>query len=250
MAIPNSLNNGIYVDTQQEMDGAAMENASASKRKLGSLLEVARSKWAPKRRAKKVLANLRRELSRFKDTLEVYRLLIRGAQSCRCSKRKVCIRNMRLESAARLAERTSVAYACQALGLSRSTYYEWRKKRLGESAAKMDRKRGQRGYSQEQRRNIFETIDASRFRGMSIAQIFATLFDEGRYLCSLSTMYRIAREARQPKHRRVERGPAIGPTRPPVPDMVTLMGNPLLARQVRPHPVVGCHHPNLMASAC
>src|SRR5690606_32953475 len=44
-----------------------------------------------------------------------------------------------------------------------------------------------------------------RFMDCSVREIYATLLDEGNYVCSISTMYRVLRENRQVRERRNQR---------------------------------------------
>lgn len=49
---------------------------------------------------------------------------------------------------------------------------------------------------------MLDTLDSSRFADQSPAQVYSTLLDEGTFLCSLRTMYRILNENRQVRERR------------------------------------------------
>lgn len=60
-----------------------------------------------------------------------------------------------------------------------------------------------------ERRRILDTLNSSRFVDLAPLQIYAQLLDEGTYLCSVSTMYRVLRENRQvAERRRLARHPA------------------------------------------
>ncbi|GAB0106169.1 hypothetical protein JMUB6875_51520 [Nocardia sp. JMUB6875] len=60
-----------------------------------------------------------------------------------------------------------------------------------------------------ERRRILEVLNSSRFVDLAPLQIYAQLLDEGIYLCSVSTMYRVLRENRQvSERRRLARHPA------------------------------------------
>ena len=50
-------------------------------------------------------------------------------------------------------------------------------------------------------------LDSERFRDESPAAVYATLLDEGRYLSSISTMYRVLREAGEVRERRRQASP-------------------------------------------
>ncbi len=49
---------------------------------------------------------------------------------------------------------------------------------------------------------MVQVLNGERFADMAPAAIYATLLDEGRYLCSESTMYRILRERGEVRERR------------------------------------------------
>jgi len=53
-----------------------------------------------------------------------------------------------------------------------------------------------------ERSRILATVNSARFVDLAPIQIFAQLLDEGTYLCSISTIYRILTENAQVKERR------------------------------------------------
>lgn len=53
-----------------------------------------------------------------------------------------------------------------------------------------------------ERRRVLEVLNSDRFVDLAPLQIYAQLLDEGVYLCSVSTMYRVLRDNRQVKERR------------------------------------------------
>lgn len=56
------------------------------------------------------------------------------------------------------------------------------------------RKKPPSALSAAERQGVLDVIDSPRFMNVSPYQVYATLLDEGAYLCSVSTMYRILRE--------------------------------------------------------
>jgi putative transposase len=56
--------------------------------------------------------------------------------------------------------------------------------------------------SQVERNIVLDHLNSTRFGDKSPAQVYAALLDEGIYLCSISTMYRILRENDQVRERR------------------------------------------------
>ncbi len=108
-------------------------------------------------------------------------------------------------SVAELASTVGPGPACSALALPRASYY--RRLRAPEThAVPMITKprRSPRRLSSVERDAVLTTLNSSRFADCSPAQVYATLLDEGVYLCSISTMYRILRAERQVRERRAQ----------------------------------------------
>ena len=97
--------------------------------------------------------------------------------------------------------------ACEALGRSRASHYRHRRGRRGGPPA--PRARSPRALSAAEEEAVIEVLNSERFSDRAPAQIWATLLDEGTYLCSVSTMYRLLRARHQVRERRrVARHPA------------------------------------------
>jgi putative transposase len=64
------------------------------------------------------------------------------------------------------------------------------------------RARSHRAFSNDERDRVLEILNSERFCDHAPAQVWATLLDEGTYLASISTMYRILREEHQVRERR------------------------------------------------
>lgn len=63
--------------------------------------------------------------------------------------------------------------------------------------------------SEAERGEVLAVLDSDRFADLAPLQIYGQLLDEGTYLCSVSTMYRILRDNRQLcERRRIARHPA------------------------------------------
>jgi putative transposase len=56
--------------------------------------------------------------------------------------------------------------------------------------------------SEEESKQVLDLLNEERFMDKAPAEVYAKLLDEGRYLCSISTMYRILRANRQVRERR------------------------------------------------
>ena len=90
--------------------------------------------------------------------------------------------------------------ACRAVGISRATLY--RRRRPPVSTATPSRARPPRAVSDAERQAVREVLHAPRFVDVAPAEVAATLLDEGIYLASERTMYRILAEAGQTGERR------------------------------------------------
>jgi putative transposase len=92
--------------------------------------------------------------------------------------------------------------ACAALGRSRATYY--RRHRQSPHPPRQPRVRTPqpRALSQTEREEVLGLLHEERFVDQAPATIYATLLDEGRYVCSVPTMYRVLRAADEVHERR------------------------------------------------
>lgn len=101
-------------------------------------------------------------------------------------------------AATSLAAHVGVAPACRALGVSRATWYRRRRPAPGRQ---QPRKRPARALDDTERERVLDVLTCPRFVDRSPAEVVATLLDEGQYLCSERTMYRIL-AAEQPVRER------------------------------------------------
>jgi putative transposase len=79
--------------------------------------------------------------------------------------------------------------ACRAVGASVATIY--RRRRPSEPRAPRPRPKPVRALSEPERERVLEVLHSERFVDVSPEETWATLLDEGTYLCSTRTMYRI-----------------------------------------------------------
>lgn len=92
------------------------------------------------------------------------------------------------------------AKACETLGLDRRTIQRW-KRGPSEDQRRGPRRSPSNKFSASERRQVLEVVNAPEHRDLPPSQIVPRLADDGEYLGSESTMYRILREAKQLKHR-------------------------------------------------
>ena len=109
-----------------------------------------------------------------------------------------------------LAPVTGVAEACRVLEVPRSTYYRREPVSTVDqrpSAAEPGRtaRRSPRALSAEERAQIRAVLNSERFADCAPREVYATMLDEGSYLWSWPTMYRIRREADDVRRRRDQR---------------------------------------------
>lgn len=106
-----------------------------------------------------------------------------------------------------LAAKIGVKSACQALNVPRSRVY---RERQGRGVSERKRRMSvASGLSSVERVAVRETLNSERFMDQAPRQVYATLLDEGTYLCHWRTMYRILAvhdEVRERRH--IRRHPA------------------------------------------
>ncbi len=98
-----------------------------------------------------------------------------------------------------------VRAACQALGLPQAGYYRRHRQSPApvRPAPTPQRERVQpRALTQAEREAILAELHGERFVDLSPAETWAILLDEGRYLGSISTFYRLLRAAGESRERR------------------------------------------------
>ena len=95
-----------------------------------------------------------------------------------------------------------VTQATDALGVSRATFYRQRKASQ-HPPQQVKRPKPARSLSKKERNQVLEHLHSERFVDKSPRSVFAELLDEdGVYLCSVRTMYRLLEEEGEVKERR------------------------------------------------
>lgn len=107
-----------------------------------------------------------------------------------------------MEAAQRLAPETGLKAACGALAVPRAALYRWRRRAQESTPAEPQRRSPPRALTAQERQEVLEVLHAERFVDQAPHQVYATLLDEGRYQCSIRTMYRILEANGEIKERR------------------------------------------------
>jgi len=94
-----------------------------------------------------------------------------------------------------------VAPVCRALAVPRATYYRWQYPTEKEHGPVPPR-RVPRALPPAERQQVLALLHDDRFADRPPAEVYATLLDEGKYVCSIRTMYRILNEQDEVKERR------------------------------------------------
>jgi putative transposase len=94
--------------------------------------------------------------------------------------------------------RLGIAPTCTALGLPRATYYRRRRPQ----SVPPQRRASPRALSVRAREGVLAVLHELRFVDLAPAEVYATLLDEGRYLCSQRTMYRLLADRQEVRERR------------------------------------------------
>lgn len=94
----------------------------------------------------------------------------------------------------------TIAEACASVELPRATYY--RARSMSGADAKPAAAGSHRRLPDAERQRVLETLISERFRDQPVREVWAQLLDEGTYLCSVRTMYRILGENQAVRERR------------------------------------------------
>lgn len=92
-----------------------------------------------------------------------------------------------------------VAPLCRAISLSRSAFYRWIRPTC---RTVTDRKPHWRALTEAERQQTLDVLNLPEFVDKAPAQVVHTLLDQGKYLCSERTMYRIMDDHDQVRERR------------------------------------------------
>jgi putative transposase len=109
-----------------------------------------------------------------------------------------------IQTAAELAASQGIAAACVALAVPRSSLYRTRHPtpEPTEAVEPPARPVPPRALSPAEKAQVRDLLNSARFQDAAPREVYAALLDEERYLCSVSTMYRILTEHAEVRERR------------------------------------------------
>jgi putative transposase len=90
---------------------------------------------------------------------------------------------------------------CQALGIPRASFYRQQDKNTS-TAPGATRQRPEHALSEAEKQTVLATLHAPRFVDLAPPQVYAQLLEEGQYLCSIRTMYRLLASNNEVRERR------------------------------------------------
>jgi putative transposase len=103
-----------------------------------------------------------------------------------------------MQTAEELSKKIGKQAACTALGLPRSSLYRAQKPHRTQTSPQAS----PRALSQPEKDAVRQELNSERFQNFAPREVYATLLDEGRYLCSYRSMYRILSENNEVCERR------------------------------------------------
>jgi putative transposase len=104
-----------------------------------------------------------------------------------------------MDAVQQLAPTVGIESACDALGVVRASYY---RRRVFGPLPRILRPAPARALHEQERETVRAVLHSARFQDCAPAAIQATLLDEGQYLCSTRTMYRVLNEDGATRERR------------------------------------------------
>ena len=112
-----------------------------------------------------------------------------------------------MDAVVSLAPEVGIHAACDALGVARASFYRKRPvlgpaPQPAEVPSLQSRTAPPRALSEPERNRVLAVLHEERFQDRAPAAIHATLLDEGQYLCSTRTMYRLLEQHGECRERR------------------------------------------------
>jgi putative transposase len=106
-----------------------------------------------------------------------------------------------MEAVAALTPDVGTRSACAAFGIPRATVYRHRRRKNFSQPLKK-RPSPPRALSDQEREDVLAVLHSERFLDKAPQEVYAALLDEGQFLCSIRTMYRLLEANQEVKERR------------------------------------------------
>ena len=100
-----------------------------------------------------------------------------------------------------LSPQVGTAAACRCLSVPRATLYRRRRPKPA-TLAIPPRPKPPRALSDPERQEVLDVLHREPFADQAPAEVYAALLDQGQYLCSIRTMYRILKTQQELHERR------------------------------------------------
>ena len=100
-----------------------------------------------------------------------------------------------------LSPEVGTAAACRSLGVPQATLYRRRRPKPPLAPA-TPRPRPPRALSDQERQQVLDVLHSEPCADKAPAEVYAALLDQGQYLCSIRTMYRILEDQQEVRERR------------------------------------------------
>lgn len=104
-----------------------------------------------------------------------------------------------MTEAIQLSQKLGVRKVCDVLALPCATFYRRRRPHIVKAKI---RPRPPRALKETEKNLVLSILHEPRFADLAPAQAYSQLLDEGKYLCSVRTMYRVLQGANEVKERR------------------------------------------------
>jgi putative transposase len=107
-----------------------------------------------------------------------------------------------MEAVDTLTPEVGTQEACFALGVPRASAYRHRAQRNQPQGEPRERPSPPRALAPLERQEVLDILHSERFVDQAPREVFGALLDEGRYLCSIRTMYRLLEANQEARERR------------------------------------------------
>ena len=150
--------------------------------------EMLDNKEATRQRQIEKMLELDKEKEQLLSTIEASKKNFRLQRADNASKRRLKSEIL-VPLIAEAAKITGIGRACKAVGMKISTYYRY----LKPKPPSAKRVYASSPVAEILKQEVLALLEQERFSGCSPYKIFATLKEEGKFVCSVTTIYRIRR---------------------------------------------------------